>query len=1192
MAAPPLLGPSQSRNSFHVVGDRGIARGQPLLGAHSQVAEFLGAPNEGEQQVSSLLRDNGLGLQLDLRDRLLLRTVTDAYVCPITSRVLTSTLLGVTPFIEDMSRDRSLYECRKVVFPKPPAVRLRGPFECSPAELAATETWLKSDKYVRELRELGVWFEFSDRIARGPAYFGAAEHSAQQSNNRLRQLEKRFKDKDLNILSCSTTMEMGVNIGSLSAVTMNNVPPGPANFLQRAGRAGRSGQPRAVTLTMCRARPHELAVYRDPLWPFSAPIRAPRVALNSERIVRRHINSLLFSAFVNQMAAESHKLSSEWLFAGEDSRADRYGEWLETSARHDSELMAAVRRLLMGSPLGHIPPEELLPLSGTELRTRGERWRSEETVLETQLRALGEDENDSTLVAARRSIEIQLKRHREEFLLANLANSSFLPSYGFPLNVVPLVTLTAEERQVKRKERDARKAAGESTERTYSDFPTRQLTVALREYAPGAGIVLDGLVYQSEGVTLNWQIPTTGEDVKGIADLRYHYRCGKCGTVKSIRGEVKRCEACGNEVQARKYLRPSGFAVDLLSKPSTNLSLARGSVGVETRISANTDDWKSFPAPRLGRFRFSHDGDIVFRNRGPVRCGYALCLRCGRVAAEHSWADASSKSPLVGHRPLRGARDQDDAGQCTGYAGTFSEQRNVELGASITTDVLEFGFQDPTTGEQLEDRSLAMTLSVALQLAAAELLEVEPSEIGRAINDYQGQDGSRYRSIILYDTADGGAGYVSSLPAEFKDLFHRARRLLECTGSKDGGCDSSCHNCLLSYSTQDVEPLLDRHCALQFLDDKTLDGFSLPRERAVFGDSTRAEYDSPKLLTARYGDGKAARRIRVHLSAPAEQWDFASWTGWAQLRALAGANCEIELVLPKAVIDGLEWDQRNLVAAYLEGSGIRLRVIPEAEKVGDLHLLLEFELATQSYRVAGSSRLGPGEAWNSAPEGAVSHMAQGELPAIGGEIHKLEPVEQSRRGTFKELKFGRALEGNLRGFGHRFFGALIAAEPKLKTVLETAGPVSAFRYEDKYVCSPLVVALLSEVLSELDTSGEKTVGAIITTKASPRQRPLRSSDDFEGEAQQKQAIQRLTGVEPKVVEGRHAKHRRELLLEWENGAKLTVRLDHGLGFVRLQRPDSMNFDGSGEEVMSRFYEKKHRLVLRDLGLAYVSLEMA
>src|SRR5690606_18202165 len=285
-------------------------------------------------------------------------------------------------------------------------------------------------------------------------------------------------------------------------------------------------------------------------------------------------------------------------------------------------------------------------------------------------------------------------------------------------------------------------------------------------------------------------------------------------------------------------------------------------------------------------------------------------------------------------------------------------------------------------------------------------------------------------------TADGGAGYVSSLPGEFKELFLHARRLLECTANQDGGCDSSCHNCLLSYSTQDVEPLLDRQRALAFLGEKTLRGFSLSPQSAVFGESTRAEYDSLKVLTARYGDGKAARRVRVHLSAPAERWDFASWVGWQQLRALAGPNCSVELVAPKAVLDELEWDQRNLIAAYLEGSGVELRAVPGPGKVGTLNLHLEFELASQSYRVAGATALAPDETWHLAPDGSVTQLCAGPLPSLGSEVTRLEPVEQVARGTFKELEFGKGLEGNLRGFGHRVFGALVTAEPRLKTVLE------------------------------------------------------------------------------------------------------------------------------------------------------------
>src|SRR5690606_33319125 len=99
-------------------------------------------------------------------------------------------------------------------------------------------------------RERGVWTEFSDRIASHSPYFQVGEHSAQQSGKRLRDLERDFKAGKLNVLSCSTTMEMGVDIGNLMAVAMNNAPPGPANFLQRAGRAGRRGESAAVSLTM------------------------------------------------------------------------------------------------------------------------------------------------------------------------------------------------------------------------------------------------------------------------------------------------------------------------------------------------------------------------------------------------------------------------------------------------------------------------------------------------------------------------------------------------------------------------------------------------------------------------------------------------------------------------------------------------------------------------------------------------------------------------------------------------------------------------------------------------------------------------------------------------------------------------------------------------------------------------------
>lgn len=168
---------------------------------------------------------------------------------------------------------------------------------------------------VVKLRAENLWSDISDRTVEGGFYYRTAEHSAQQSSDKLGLYEQMFKDGKINVLSCSTTMEMGVDIGGIAAVVMNNVPPHPANYLQRAGRAGRRSESRAIAYTLCKANPHDQRAFEEPKWPFITAIPAPSITLSSDRIVLRHVNSQMLAIFLrNEISDDGDrlKLTVKW----------------------------------------------------------------------------------------------------------------------------------------------------------------------------------------------------------------------------------------------------------------------------------------------------------------------------------------------------------------------------------------------------------------------------------------------------------------------------------------------------------------------------------------------------------------------------------------------------------------------------------------------------------------------------------------------------------------------------------------------------------------------------------------------------------------------------------------------------------------------------------------------------------------
>src|SRR5690606_39055330 len=156
--------------------------------------------------------------------------------------------------------------------------------------------------------------------------------------------------------------------------------------------------------------------------------------------------------------------------------------------------------------------------------------------------------------AGKTRLGIELKRLCGEFLLSDLADRGFLPGHGFPNDVVSFLP----GKQFKQEDDSApdghryRTALG----------PQRSLDLAIRDYAPGSEVVLDGLVYKSAGVTLNWKRPASEENLADIQSLRFHWRCAECGASDTRRGgKPDYCSVCGAaNLLATEFLRPAGFS--------------------------------------------------------------------------------------------------------------------------------------------------------------------------------------------------------------------------------------------------------------------------------------------------------------------------------------------------------------------------------------------------------------------------------------------------------------------------------------------------------------------------------------------------------------------------------------------------------------------------------------------------------
>ncbi|MBA4190594.1 MAG: hypothetical protein C0467_21625 [Planctomycetaceae bacterium] len=649
----------------------------------------------------------------------------------------------------------------------------------------------------------------------------AEEHSAQLSPAENRRLQDLFKAGLRNVLSATTTLELGIDIGGLTAVLLGNVPPGKANYLQRAGRAGRRADGSSAVLTFAKSRPYDIAVFGNFGSFLSANLRAPVVLLDRDRIGQRHLHSWLLGGFFLEFA---HKDRTGAMNAfgkmGEFCGRPFVGYWDKDHAdppvrppgtRRNDEFVHFLLRL-RDQPENdeHVAVDALLV--GTPLTDRIADWKGLfDEVIGTLNAALTEWSSDfqalydawmeaasmrPVTAASRRqanAIGYQIRLLWNLTVIEALSDQQFLPSYGFPIGVHRLQVLDKDEKTGRVREEDQYRLE-------------RSGVLAIGEYVPGSRLLAGGKVITSRGLIKSWQ----GEDSPGQTGRLCV--CTNNHRFYGLAGAPLACPVCSeagrNQPDETLLLVKHGFSTAAWEPPvrgtevdriysAEPMSLAfRGDGGSGLLTRSNFHGIRNFD------LTYRPDGELLVVNRGEYDRGFAVCLRCGYADSEWNKRRVAGLETLPGgfdsHTPLR---DDDPRHTCRKKGEPCPPVHRFQvLGARQVTDALlaQFGFLGPDA----TNATLVQSLGYALLRGGCRVLGLDSREMG-LLAVPAGNDGSEW-GVVLYDNVPGGAGHVRQLLECPEEWLTNSREVLFVSETHHRRCDTACLECLLSFDTQNA----------------------------------------------------------------------------------------------------------------------------------------------------------------------------------------------------------------------------------------------------------------------------------------------------------------------------------------------------------------------------------------------------